>query len=73
MIPEHIYIIVQKEGNVLSSKRKNQSIDRRARYTQNIIRSSLLSLMRRKPFTKITVTEICKQSEINRGTFYLHY
>ena len=73
MIPEHIYIIVQKEGNVLSSKRKNQSIDRRARYTQNIIRSSLLSLMRQKPFTKITVTEICKQSEINRGTFYLHY
>ena len=23
--------------------------------------------------TKITVTEICKNAEINRGTFYLHY
>src|SRR5699024_2581040 len=30
-------------------------------------------MMRQKPFSKITVTEICKLSEINRGTFYLHY
>ncbi|MGI6011475.1 MAG: TetR/AcrR family transcriptional regulator [Ruminococcus sp.] len=57
----------------MSFKRKNQSTDRRTRYTQNSICDSLLSLMQRKPFTKITVTEICRQSEINRGTFYLHY
>ena len=29
--------------------------------------------MQHKPFRKITVTEICKLSDINRGTFYLHY
>lgn len=57
----------------MHSKRKSQSIDRRTRYTQNVIRDSLLSLMQKKPFNKITVTEICKLSEINRGTFYLHY
>lgn len=57
----------------MHSKRKSQSVDRRTRYTQNTIRDSLLSLMQKKPFNKITVTEICKLSEINRGTFYLHY
>ena len=57
----------------MKNKEKNQGTDRRARYTRNVIRESLLSMMRQKPFSKITVTEICKLSEINRGTFYLHY
>ena len=57
----------------MKSKEKNQGTDRRTRYTRNVIRESLLSMMRQKPFSKITVTEICKLSEINRGTFYLHY
>ena len=57
----------------MNSRRKNSSGDRRTRYTRNAIRSSLLSLMQQKPFSRITVTEICRVSEINRGTFYLHY
>lgn len=57
----------------MPSERKNPSVDRRTRYTQRVIRESLLSLMQQKPFTKITVTEVCRVSEINRGTFYLHY
>lgn len=47
--------------------------DRRTRYTRQTIRESLLSIMKEKPFSKITVTEVCRLSEINRGTFYLHY
>ncbi|MBR2046994.1 MAG: TetR/AcrR family transcriptional regulator [Oscillospiraceae bacterium] len=47
--------------------------DRRTRYTHSVIKQSLLELLRQKPFEKITVTELCKVSEINRGTFYLHY
>ena len=58
---------------VLNSREKISSGDRRTRYTRNAIRSSLLSLMQQKPFSRITVTEICRASEINRGTFYLHY
>ena len=57
----------------MNSRRKKSSGDRRTRYTRNAIRSSLLSLMQQKPFSRITVTEICRASEINRGTFYLHY
>ena len=57
----------------MKKQEKNCSKDRRSRYTQMVIRETLLAAMRQKPFSKITVTEICRQSEINRGTFYLHY
>ena len=33
----------------------------------------VLRIVKAESFTKITVTEICKNAEINRGTFYLHY
>lgn len=52
---------------------KKTSSDRRTRYTRMMIRDSLLTAMQQKPFSKVTVTEICKMAEINRGTFYLHY
>lgn len=51
----------------------NKPLDRRAKYTRNAIKNTLLELMQKKAYKKITVTEICKSCEINRGTFYLHY
>lgn len=36
-------------------------------------KDTFLELLKQKSFTKITVTEVCKNAEINRGTFYLHY
>lgn len=47
--------------------------DRRVRYTKLAIRESFLGLLREKPIEKISVTEICKRADINRGTFYSHY
>lgn len=47
--------------------------DRRVRYTKAAIRSSFLSLLEEKPLDKISVTDICKRADINRGTFYSHY
>lgn len=47
--------------------------DRRSLYTENIIKETVLRLMQTKSINKITVSEVCKISEINRGTFYLHY
>lgn len=52
---------------------RTRNMDRRARYTQEEIRRSLLALMKQKNFRRITVTEVCRAAEINRGTFYLHY
>lgn len=34
---------------------------------------ALLTLLEKKPFEYITVSELCKEAEVNRSTFYLHY
>lgn len=33
----------------------------------------MLELLEEKPLEKITVTDITKRADVNRGTFYLHY
>lgn len=57
----------------MKNRKNPAATDRRTRYTRQTIRDSLLSIMKKKSFSKITVTEVCRMSEINRGTFYLHY
>lgn len=52
---------------------KTQKMDRRTRYTRQTIKDIFLEELKAKPYSKITVTEICKKAEMNRGTFYLHY
>lgn len=48
-------------------------MDPRAEYTKKIIQDAFLDLLREKPFTQITVTELVKKAGINRTTFYKHY
>ncbi|MDD4077932.1 MAG: TetR/AcrR family transcriptional regulator [Bacilli bacterium] len=48
-------------------------MDRRVRKTRRILKNALVELMGDKDFRKITVTELAKKADINRGTFYLHY
>ena len=52
---------------------KERKEDRRTKYTRQAIKDTFLKLLEKKSYPKITVTEICKLAEINRGTFYLHY
>lgn len=47
--------------------------DVRSRYTQGIIKQAYLELLQTKSPKNITVAEICKITEINRGTFYNHF
>jgi AcrR family transcriptional regulator len=47
--------------------------NRRILYTKKIIKESLIDLLKSKKIHEITVTDICKKSDINRGTFYTHY
>lgn len=47
--------------------------DARTRYTERVIRESFLSAMETKPYSRITVKEICDGAQINRATFYNHY
>ena len=34
---------------------------------------ALISLLKKKRFEYISVSELCKEAEVNRSTFYLHY
>lgn len=48
-------------------------MDARVRYTKMVIKESIIGLLQKKPFHKITLTEVCKRAEINRTTFYKYY
>lgn len=47
--------------------------DRRTLYTKKVIKDALLELMHSQYFEKVTVTSVCKQAEVTRATFYLHF
>ncbi|WP_343348655.1 TetR/AcrR family transcriptional regulator [Terrisporobacter petrolearius] len=47
--------------------------NRRILYTKKIIKDSLLDLLESKKIHQVTVTDLCKNANINRGTFYTHY
>lgn len=41
--------------------------------SRKLINNALADLLQEKPLDKITVTDVVKRAEINRGTFYAHY
>lgn len=52
---------------------KEMKQNRKIKYTQMVLQDSLMELMERKPFSKITIKELCEAADINRTTFYAHY
>ncbi|RIX52025.1 TetR/AcrR family transcriptional regulator [Paenibacillus nanensis] len=47
--------------------------DRRVLRSKQALKEALLSLMARKSFSSISITEIVELANYNRGTFYTHY
>ncbi len=47
--------------------------DPRTVQTKALIKQTLLDMLKKTAFDKVTVSELCKIAGINRGTFYLHY
>lgn len=47
--------------------------DRRSRYTRSAIKGAFFELLAEKGFAHLTVTDLCRRADVNRGTFYLHY
>ena len=41
--------------------------------SRKLIRQAFVELLKEKSFEKITVTDIVKEADINRSTFYAHY
>lgn len=58
-----------KVGRKMYFKQTNKTAVR----SQYMIAGALLSLMKRKPFQQITVTEICQEAAIGRKTFYRNF
>lgn len=50
-----------------------RKMDRRTIYTRNTVKDALLELLEKQSFEKITVASLCRQAEITRATFYLHF
>lgn len=59
--------------NKKKNNEKNKKTDRRSIYTRNVIKNALLELTATTPYAKMNVTRLCKQADIARTTFYLHY
>ena len=54
-------------------KKPQKTEYRSAKRSRKMIREAFLTLLKQKPETKITVTDIVKLADINRTTFYAHY
>ena len=50
-----------------------KSLDRRARMTRELLKQSLIELMKEKHIHDISIKKICETADINRSTFYHHY
>lgn len=54
-------------------EQNTRKMDRRTIYTRNTVKDALLELLEEQSFEKITVASLCRQAEITRATFYLHF
>lgn len=52
---------------------KKRKTDRRTIYTINVIKEAFLKLVKEEGYAKLTVAKLCREAEITRSTFYLHY
>ena len=50
-----------------------KKIDRRIRKTKQQLQEGFIHLRKTKSIKDITVKELCELTDLNRGTFYLHY
>ena len=46
---------------------------RRVKMTKRLLHDALLELLRTQPLEKTTVTDVCRQADVNRSTFYAYY
>lgn len=52
---------------------KNDYIDKRIVKSKKAMKDALLSLMQEKDFKEISISDIVRLADLNRGTFYKHY
>ena len=53
--------------------RNQRATDRRVERTRRALTDALHGLVARKPYDAITLTEVLKDANVGRSTFYLHF
>ena len=56
-----------------TGREKEPKADKRIDKTKKALKDTMRRLLRMKPFSSITVTELCKDADTSRITFYSHY
>ena len=52
---------------------KDDTLDRRIKYTKNQLKSAMVTLLGERHISKISVKSLCEVADVNRSTFYSHY
>ncbi len=68
-INEHIMVILYHIEVIIMRESK----DRRIVKTRKSIRDTLLKEMKTESYQELSVSRLCREADIGRGTFYLHY
>ncbi|MEA5060688.1 hypothetical protein SDC9_195658 [bioreactor metagenome] len=50
-----------------------EKMDRRVKYTKNMLKDALVQLLQKQHISSISVKALCELADINRSTFYSHY
>ena len=50
-----------------------EKVNQRVVITKKMLKDGILRLLQKKSIEQINVTELCRESSINRATFYTHY
>lgn len=61
----------QKEPKL--SQNLSPPLDRRAKRTRKALHDALVLLMKSKNWNDISITNLCKQADLARSSFYVHY
>jgi len=64
-------IVVQKGAKMPGTVKKAEY--RSAARSRRLIRDAYVNLMQEKPIDKISISDIVREADLNRGTFYAHY
>lgn len=52
---------------------ETRKTDRRTRYSIDMIKKALFTLLQEKELSAVTVTDLCRLADVNRGTFYRYF
>ncbi|MEL6269902.1 MAG: TetR family transcriptional regulator, partial [Chloroflexota bacterium] len=55
------------------SENASETVDLRIKRSRKFLIEALLTLMKDKPFQKISVRDITEEAMVNRSTFYAHF